>query len=553
MGTIDGFVVTRVVRRHAAKGLAKRKRTELHEIARRWHQARDAYVVRFAHPRYAAAALRQPRDLREVARRQGWAPVDLTVHYHQTALLSAVGVIRGNWTATAARVRELIGVNRRLGESERHWLYYVLKSPVLLQVVLDRRTVRIERDWAETLDQRKLSYSLRRLMVRYRLPLARAGSGDWFEIDDRLYRVSRRSSQHFDGTWLSLTGLRRGRPLRIPLSGRDLDEFEPRPGRKTRPCFRVDVADRIAFITRDIGRIPVRRGGEAGIDKGFSVLLTVSVGQQEEPRSFGVGAGSAMADIASATETRRKNRRRLIALARSLKVAVPAKARRLRRNNLGAQKDRRRDARTRRSIRAVVDRSLNEMFAGCADLGVLSCEELGFRTRTRDPRVLRQRLVRWLKGYLQLRLRYKAELNGVELKVVNAAYTSQTCPRCWYTSPENRRSERFECGDCGYTGSADHVAATNVLRRGRDPAISRFASTYLVKHILQGRWRTARAGRAWDSNEQALPGVVPADDRLGQSREQLPHASPPLGGSNSAASAIKAIDLSRERARSSAG
>jgi ribosomal protein S27AE len=139
---------------------------------------------------------------------------------------------------------------------------------------------------------------------------------------------------------------------------------------------------------------------------------------------------------------------------------------------------------------------------------------------------------------LQLRLRYKAELNGVELNVVNAAYTSQTCPRCWYTSPENRRAERFQCGDCGYTGSADHVAATNVLRRGRDPAVSRFATTYLVKQILQERWRTARAGRASDSNEQAPPEVVPAEDRLGQSREQLPQGSPPLGGSNSAESVV---------------
>jgi IS605 OrfB family transposase len=444
-------------------------------------------------------------------------------------------------------------VNRRLGEGERHWLYYVIKSPGLLQVVLDKRTVRIERDWAEKLDQTRLSYRLRRLMLRHRLPLPRAGSGDWFEIDDRLYRVSKRSSRHFDGVWLSLTGVRRGSPLRIPLSGRELVEFEPRPGRKTRPGFRVAVAERVALITQDVRRIPGRSGGEAGIDKGFSVLLTVSTGPDQSPRSFGLGAGNLMADIAAATETRRKNRRRLIALARSLKTAMPAKARRLRRNNLRNLKDRRRDARTNRSVRAVVDRSLNEMFAGCVDLAVIHCEELGFRTRARDPRFLRQRLVRWLKGYLQLRLRYKAELNGVGLKVVNAAYTSQTCPRCWYTSPASRRAQRFECGDCGYTGSADHVAATNVLRRGRDPAISRYATTHLVKHILRGRWQSARPGRAWDSNEQAPLGLVPADDRLGQSREQLPQGSPPLGGSNSAKSAVGGDRLRPRRARSSAG
>jgi hypothetical protein len=107
MGTTDGFVVTRVVRRHAAQGLTTRKHSELREVARRWHQARDAYIDRFAHPKYASYALRRPRDLRELTRHQGWAPVDLTVHYHQTALLSAAGAIRGNWMATSERVRKV--------------------------------------------------------------------------------------------------------------------------------------------------------------------------------------------------------------------------------------------------------------------------------------------------------------------------------------------------------------------------------------------------------------------------------------------------------------
>jgi len=124
-------------------------------------------------------------------------------------------------------------------------------------------------------------------------------------------------------------------------------------------------------------------------------------------------------------------------------------------------------------------------------------------------------------------LTYKAELNGVGLTVVNAAYTSQSCPRCWFTSKVNRRSERFECGECAYTGSADAVAATNVLRRGSDPAITCFMSPNDVKQILEARWRSARTGRAWGSNE-----VVPALDALrdlndGRSREQPVGAKQP--------------------------
>lgn len=112
-----------------------------------------------------------------------------------------------------------------------------------------------------------------------------------------------------------------------------------------------------------------------------------------------------------------------------------------------------------------------------------------------------RRLTRWLKGYLDRQLKQKAKLNGVELNVVNAAYTSQTCTSCWYTTSRNRSADRFECGQCGFNGSADAIAATNVLRRGSDLAITRFTSHVRVKQILDERWRSARLGRAWGSNE----------------------------------------------------
>ncbi len=115
-----------------------------------------------------------------------------------------------------------------------------------------------------------------------------------------------------------------------------------------------------------------------------------------------------------------------------------------------------------------------------------------------------RRLRRWLKGFLRRRLAYKAELNGVELNVVNAAYTSQTCTRCWFTSARDRRAERFECGSCGFTGSADAVAATNVLRRGSDPAFARFRPSGALKQVLDERWRSALSGSAWGSNGAML-------------------------------------------------
>ena len=206
-----------------------------------------------------------------------------------------------------------------------------------------------------------------------------------------------------------------------------------------------------------------------------------------------------IADVADSGAERLRQRRRLGAYERSIRAIQPKRASRIRRRNLGTVCTNRRGIRDRAFLRVQVDTALNALFAENTDLGRLIVEDLSFPA-TRLSRSLNRRLGRWLKGYLQERLAYKAELNGVELKVVSAAYTSQTCPRCWFTSEKNRRGDRFECGNCGLTGSADAIAATNVLRRGSDPAVTRYTPLAEVRRILEERWRSARNGRAWGSN-----------------------------------------------------
>ena len=52
-------------------------------------------------------------------------------------------------------------------------------------------------------------------------------------------------------------------------------------------------------------------------------------------------------------------------------------------------------------------------------------------------------------------------------RVMGADYTSQTCPRCGFTSRENRPRQGllFRCQQCGYTLHADLVGARNIALR----------------------------------------------------------------------------------------
>jgi putative transposase len=80
---------------------------------------------------------------------------------------------------------------------------------------------------------------------------------------------------------------------------------------------------------------------------------------------------------------------------------------------------------------------------------------------------------KWAFAELLGALAYKAVLAGSLGVKVEAAYTSQMCPRCGFTSPDNRPNKGllFCCQACQYTLHADLVGARNIALR-----------TLLVRH-----------------------------------------------------------------------
>jgi hypothetical protein len=69
-------------------------------------------------------------------------------------------------------------------------------------------------------------------------------------------------------------------------------------------------------------------------------------------------------------------------------------------------------------------------------------------------------------GTMRQRLKTKAEEFGGQLREIDPAYTSQTCPSCGHVSRGNRKTQaQFAC-TCGFREHADIVGATNILARG---------------------------------------------------------------------------------------
>ncbi|HEX9495073.1 MAG TPA: zinc ribbon domain-containing protein [Candidatus Limnocylindria bacterium] len=515
-----------MIRRDAAIGLTRKKRLQVVELGRRFARGRQRYLRNYWHPQHLDAILSDQRRLVEQRRRLGWLVRDLSVHQNKVCLETTIGILRASWQSAIRRAVIEIFRDATLNSDEKQDSLRVLRTPSLLQSCVLGQT---DPRWDPS--QGRLWRRLRRIVLRSRGRMPRISNRLWFDLDCNLYRVfDRPDDRHFRGAWLAVTGLVPRERINIPLAGSGLDEFTSRTGLPaSRPTIRVVVKDRVTFFVLGHRRRGARDGDiAAGIDKGFTTLVTLATTAGTDA-AYGVGAGALIGKIADRAVAASKARRRVAAHERSLRNSERDKAKRMRRANLGARRAKRRFDRDRAQLRQHVDSALNELFREQASVARLYCEDLTFRTSPLS-RELNRKLSRWLKGYLHQRLTYKAELNGVGLTVVNAAYTSQSCPRCWFTSSTNRHGERFQCAQCGNAGSADAIAATNVLRRGSDSAITRDTPHGDVKRILDARWRSARNGRAWGSNDAGPAVDAPGGFAGRQSREQPgAHASGLVG------------------------
>lgn len=474
--------------------------SEIEELARLFVGARDRYVRCFWDPRHAGLVLTGPRRLSEHLRSIGWGATGLNGRYSELAAKRASAILRSGWRAAIVSTRRALNRERSFTTTERAWIRAVLARPSLVAALVGGSPIDLTGLPAATRHQRPERW-LRRTLLRHRANQPRRSQRRWLELDGSLYRVFRRpEDKTFRGAWIAISGLRRRQRIYVPLAGGDVEDFAPHA--TTSSDHRPDVyvgfyGDRIAFhVMRHVPSRTATGSLEAGIDKGYRTLLTLSFGDPDQTHLYGSEASRDIAAEADRAADLGRNRRRIRAYERSVRNSDASKARRIRRSSLGGRKAERRARASRCFLQDAVNRAINRMFRAHPEMARLHVERLDFYKR-RLARGTNRRLNRWLKGYLQRRLAHKAELNGVELNVVNAAWTSLTCPRCWFPSKKNRHAERFVCRSCGFTGSADAVAATNVLRRGSEPAITRWTSSDEVRQILEERWRSALNGGAW--------------------------------------------------------
>ena len=137
----------------------------------------------------------------------------------------------------------------------------------------------------------------------------------------------------------------------------------------------------------------------------------------------------------------------------------------------------RKESRFRKDVNHQISKKLVEKAKGtnCA----LVLEELkGINNRVTVRKSQRNERMSWSFYQLRSFIEYKAKEAGVQVLLVPAPYTSQTCSKCGHCEKKNRKNQStFICLSCGFATSADYNASVNIKTLG-EQSISLLLGTF---------------------------------------------------------------------------
>jgi len=538
--------------RHSHPDTDRRKVDEVEAIAAAYQSLRREIVQRYWPAEHLSTVIHNPKSVVTRRRHNGESEANpLGSHLQAQAVLDGLDVVRGSWKQTFASVRsaatrrypdttrEVQDANgqtrvEKVSNPSRHEINWLLRWPEYLTAIYAGQTV-IPTDEKGPIakfkdnDHAKLCHWLSLALRRYRPGQPSLKRKTTFEIDD--YRASIRSGGKFPA-WLSMAGLTKGKPIRIPMSGDDLEFLDGTANLRVSVEADTHGVKRIVFRRAVELEVEERTGdGVVGLDKGANIAITATDSDPERANFFGKEAGEILGRRSE--RSYRRGRSRLASYADNLNgrhtpggrfhgnpnptEAQRRTARRIRRNNLGTK---RRDAEQRRceaELKNMSGRSARELVEAYPAASEFREEKLDFKgTDQKRPRKTNRKINRWTKKELSDAIDRHVSASGARREFVNAAYTSQSCPRCFWTNRGNRKDQEFRCTHDAYRGHADAVASSNVLKRGSDRTITLFTPVKAVKKILLERhaeWRESAGADARCASRgcgSSLPAVVPA-------------------------------------------
>lgn len=462
--------------RHYSYNLTKSKHNSIKNIAIKYRSCRNQFYNQYGGLE-CLKYLKYPHALRdELVKSKMCEKYGLQARQWKSSLDEVFNTLKTYTEQWKLIVKRDISKNKNLNEEDRHYLYYLLCFYNLIYDVCKNESIHTENKF-NIPDNRK-SYLHRYLhnRVRKRMGVKPKSKSMSFTIDKSMYNVM--EDKH-GVNWLAITSLIPRKMIKIPLTDKLI----------IRGNLRVKVLkDHIEILGTQT--VPCKspkenKGTEVvAIDKGITNILNVSTGHK-----YGTGFGEMLFKFSDRRLEKNKRRSKLYALYnKCYEKKEYKKARRMLKYNLGRTKFMRTTEIERKELESQINKALNQ-FIIIEKPHTVVVEDLSFQSWSKKLSKNKKRhFSEWIKGYMQQRIDFKCQQNGVLLAEINPAYTSQTCPFCGFVHKGNRMGNKFHCLNCRREGDSDYFASLNILLRYKDHDIGLHTPYLKVKDILMRRF-----------------------------------------------------------------
>ena len=456
----------RTVRRESLK-LNLAKFDALEHIARAFASDKQAHLNFYQHDLNFSESYSYRLRRNELKATDHHASTPLSVHASDLAVKEAFETEVKYWAAIAADIHPRIASRGWTAEQQHYAFWLLCDERRFSHLIVDRAPIN-EKIGLSIRERKQVQNYLRRrarriMKARPRVKIARS-----FALDSTLYREVRTLS----GQGLTISSLEKGKRIFIPLKGEG----------KISGNIRIVLDPESRKVEAHISsQVKVRVNASEKVIAADAGLTEVFV--DDEGNHYGKELGDTLKKASGRLNEKGKKRNKLHALAKKYDhQGKKAKARKIRRRNLGHKKSRELKRRAKITITNQINRAINELIKK-REPKVIVTEKLDIRGKAPSKEISR-RVSHWSRSRLKERIEFKASAAGCRREQVNPAYTSQTCPECGYLDKANRKGDEFQCRKCGHRGDADQIAAQNQKSRYDDRRITLYTPKERVREIL---------------------------------------------------------------------
>lgn len=449
--------------------LTKEQLTPLNELGKRYRIVRN-YLYQKYSTIYQIGVINNFYDLRnQLMKEKPWFTTYLPARYWKICLQQTLGNIKSNWQNDFNQIRMIMNQNFNLTDEDIHYLNTLLKSYKTLDQVLNKNQ---ESDYLKekfsNVNRHRMNNLLKRYIRKYKSRRPYSKKSNLLHLDSGLYQYKKQVIQ--------ITSLVKRKRINIPV--KDTREFTN--------TLTVKWSNNIFTIYAPIEIKPKINTNKIiiGVDKGYSSLLTTSTGNK-----YGIEYKQISTPYIDKQLKKNKNRSRLYQLYRNyLEKGNLYKANQIYTNNLGKLKYNNYQHKHNETLKAYINHSINQLIENERPKEIVKEDLTWVGNKNQGSKQLNNRLNQWMKGYLDERLEFKAELNGVKITEVNPAYTSQIHHKC--KTLGTRKYEDFYCSKCNKHEDADINAAKNILARKYETQITKYTAVKTIKQYYDNKERS---------------------------------------------------------------